>query len=135
MVLGGSNSIVLSAACHASPSGMPAPLSPMDYDPFQAFPNTEDGIEMRNLLGPQQTPDYADEKASSTKSDDDGNGNDKTDESALLLLSQSRLQWGVVRTPEEFGSIFSEWGEEVGHLSFGTRDDDVRPPTIGQWYA
>jgi len=49
-------------------------------------------------------------------------------------LAESRIRWGVVTVPEEFYEGKERCGE-VGHLTFGVREDGVERPIQGRYYV
>lgn len=48
-----------------------------------------------------------------------------------ILISQSKIKWGVVPVRAEYLERF----DEVGHLSFGVEEQNVRSPEDGKWYV
>lgn len=60
---------------------------------------------------------------------------DNPDEARLTLIAQSRLRWGVVEMPPEWSSQYIGAYDRVGHISFGTTEDEVGNPVHDNWYA
>lgn len=136
MVIGGSNSRVISAACHAPPSSAtPAPPPSAGEEEPRSDPGSGgDSIELDSLL--------------TAGSDGGKDGADDAFEEyrlGLVRLSRGKVRWGVVPAPESFGQFYAGMGRgegegeggqvEVGHLSFGAREHDVQPPVAGKLYA
>lgn len=118
MVVAGSNSMVISAACHSAP--------PDDTPPPSAF-RDDSSVELQNLITPvrpQLQTEYTGYSVDPT-----------TDRIALMRLARSRLRWGVVKMPVSFYAQFVDIKELVGHLTFGVPEQHVQPPEEGEWYA
>jgi len=131
MVIGGSNSKVISAACHAIPVAAVAVAEPHGEEGSRqqrrTGANGDDSIELDSLLMTVGS---------------DGKGGDNNDDDAmeedrlgLVRLSRGKVRWGVVRSPEAYDQMTMVEGEAVGHLSFGAREHDVQPPVSGKVYA
>lgn len=157
MVNVGSNSIAISAACHASTeskagnvlrtveagaSGQllrpPAPCSPgrwkADNDGTvmaASGPSVpDDGMEMRMLAS----------KESETSLLTRGGSGDQTPpgkqekEELFKQISRGRLRWGVIKMSAEWHQEFDAEGP-AEHISFGVEDDEVQDPVHMKWYA
>lgn len=57
------------------------------------------------------------------------------EEARLRKIAQSRLRWGVVEMPLEWSSQYSGAYDQVGHISFGTTNDEVGNSVHDHWYA
>ncbi len=115
-VIVGSNSRALAAACHVSPLAKP------DTD-------TECSTSVRDDLAAQQsTVASLRGKAPST----DIRADNEHDGSRLGKLSQSKLRWGVVEMPPRYWASFEQ---PVGHVSFGTAQDNIIELLDRAWYA
>nr|KMM71628.1 hypothetical protein CPAG_07931 [Coccidioides posadasii RMSCC 3488] len=155
MVLGGSNSMVISAACHlslVSATGSMSPLAgseredgyeqvPLREWPQATSPKTKfftqkisqlETFEVQSLLESAQPPSGEEQRQGELDCKDDIGASEKV---ALIQMAQSRLRWGVVKMPESFYQQFSDMGEDVGHLAFGIKEQNVEEPVDGHWYA
>jgi hypothetical protein len=139
MVLGGHNSMVISAACHVEPvSGTRPPSSLSMREPKPStFGDHEqpaprdvepDSFEMQNLLESNSTP----KNIGSDLGEEIKSGDRKH---ALTRISQSLIRWGVVKMPASFYQQYADVDEFMGHLGFGTQEHDVEEPVDGHWYA
>lgn len=153
MVVAGANSMVISAACHVSLESIHSgnahsriTASSSLVSPREAFEATggsvsQDDMEMTNLLSPPvecQKVKGPDEHLGQAEYELVSEGNDTPEMQMRIRISQSRLRWGVVRMPAEFGErFFQDVGEEVlvGHLAFGIEDQNVVTPEEGRWYT
>ena len=154
MVIGGSNSFVISAACHVPilEEAEMALLISGDTDDFEQTTETKHsreappdaslqavtpydsesgGLEMHRLLESQMTT-----RASNTLAHLDSEiiDNPKS-EMSLTEISQGPLRWGSVRLPIAFYEHFADMDVIVGHLSFGAKAHGVGEPKVGQWYT
>lgn len=119
----GCNSFAISASCHVSTLARPDSASDVsqrltasvELDRSQAFDLNESELDLLSL---EELPSECD-----------------PEEARLEMIAQSRLRWGVVKMPQEWSSQYSGSYEQVGHISFGTTNDDVEDPLHGQWYA
>lgn len=61
---------------------------------------------------------------------EDGSVSEEEDMRFRILLSRSRIRWGVVLMPDEFYTQFGdrEDGMKLGHLTFGIEEQGVAPP-------
>ncbi|KAF6832925.1 hypothetical protein CPLU01_05874 [Colletotrichum plurivorum] len=114
MPLVGSNSLAILAACRVSPlSKAPRGLASKDGDP---------DTELEELtLRPEPAAE-------------DPEGGEKAVARDDIVLYP--LKWGEVKMPED-GYLQDDGLEEaggVGHLGFGTVEDDPQPPTNGCRY-
>jgi hypothetical protein len=152
MVLCGSSSMVISAACHPSRVNIVG----RDDDagslkgPSAAGRKNAESVEMSNLMSPR-TKSPTDAKGGAVGGARDvedlpspgpyGGGGDEdrpegSQKSAGAVPISSRLlRWGVVPMPDAFAAQYRDVTEEVGHLSFGVAEQDVQPPRVGMYYA
>ena len=128
MVVVGTNSLAISAACHASarPGRRLNEKTPITEDPTSPFDETG------SLLS-----DRGDSRSS--LSIDEGVRHEGRGTSAAILkrLSESRIKWGVVQMPQKFYNEFAEDPDlaKVGHLSFGREEDGVGEIVESSWYV
>lgn len=61
--------------------------------------------------------------------------NPENNQERLKKIAQSRLRWGVVKMPPKWSSQYSDSYDQVGHISFGTTNDEVEEPVHDRWYA
>lgn len=156
MVVAGANSMVISAACHVSIASVPpgdavpavtatsSPASARDAFKATGVSVSTDDMEMRNLLSPptlsppagQQNLKVQNEHRGHAEYDLVSEGDESPEMQMRIRMSQSKLRWGVVRMPAEFGErLYQDVGEEVGHLAFGIKEQNVVTPEEGRWYA
>jgi hypothetical protein len=137
MVLGGNNSMVLSAAGHVVPVSGTRPPSPL------SMRETGDGYEQVPLREPEEGA-FRNHKQSASRKSEPGRGfeseldeGDKSEEEkhALIRISQSLVRWGVVKMPVSFYLQYADMDEPVSHLGFGAREHEVEEPVDGHWYA
>ncbi|KAJ9150393.1 hypothetical protein NKR23_g3661 [Pleurostoma richardsiae] len=153
MVLGASNSLVISAACHVPvPEQVPSSVEIKtkqgnEYqqvsmkDPERTAvaletPNsrevTERGsYEMQHLLGPETTSTAASGTIPSA-SDEEEENDDKS--YTLSQVTTVPLRWGVVKMPASFYEQYAYLDSRIGHLSFGAKEHGVEEPVDGHWY-
>ncbi|GAW17037.1 hypothetical protein ANO14919_064860 [Xylariales sp. No.14919] len=108
MVAGGSNSLVISAACHI--------MNPEDSQ--QDMASTERVLQMSH----RGTPDTNDEAKLATQK--------------ALNPAQKKLRWGAIlitRAAGEFGSAKDE--STVSHLGFGGQEYHISTPKEGEYYV
>ncbi|KAI0386995.1 hypothetical protein F5Y04DRAFT_288784 [Hypomontagnella monticulosa] len=165
MIAIGSNSLALSAACHASslsyavkargksvlfdsPTSsrfdLPPTLKPSSRSrTLSADENDEDtGVEMQNFttISLQQSRQSLASKRSLLDRNERVSSEedwDETDEQSSLFkkLARSKIRWGVVEMPPEWHAEWDNEDDVVEHLSFGVEEDDVMPPEPGRLYA
>lgn len=156
MPLGGSNSLVISAACHVPvleempAAGSEATTAEQEQQSESAVENeNENDQTTRNEPNPQQTPGSETvEMQRLLKLDGPGSSNNCSNEDEecssettpdiekyLLDASQKPLRWGAVETPPLWNQQYTDQGDVVGHLSFGMREHRVQEPVDNQWYA
>lgn len=127
MVIAGSNSLVISAACHASI------ISKVKVDWPSETEDEPDALtgESNGLIGLYHGEDGS-IRSSLSNCNVDGKNN-----LVLARLAESKVKWGVVNMPPDFYQEFKEDMEAayVGHLSFGVEEDDVQEPVFRKWYA
>lgn len=119
----GCNSFAISASCHVSPLARPdfdtGPSSKLSarlgLDKLGAFEYNESQLTLLSRAGSASTLGKEDDR--------------------LERIAQSKLKWGVVEMPPKWSSQYSGSYEQVGHISFGTTDDEVERPQDGNWYA
>ncbi|RYC56619.1 hypothetical protein CHU98_g9592 [Xylaria longipes] len=154
----GSNSLALSAACHASTllynSRNMTKTSEHDTKPPSPPPgvvpnrpgeeHNGSDINRNDSMTTTGIQVWADPEASELNSLRDSftpeqvsNGLESGCEQrqrSLRKLAQSKIRWGVVKMPPEW---YIEYGNDgpVEHLGFGAEDDTVSPPVSGNFYA
>lgn len=126
MVVGGSNSLVISAACHASTVG----LSETAGSPSRSMEDVS--VELQSLLSSNGKTMHAEHRLIMQEEETVGS---RADGGALLGLSRGRLRWGAVKMPPTFQEKYDDMQEWVGHLSFGSAEQDVEEPRHGCYYA
>ncbi|KAK3315700.1 hypothetical protein B0H66DRAFT_559574 [Apodospora peruviana] len=121
----GTNSLAISAACHAST------LSKVVRSDESSGSDAEKGpfLTVTETISPT-TPGSADRLNSEVDWEES-----RKSLAVFERLAQRKIKWGVVDMPKEYfdGVHMDECGE-VGHLSFGVEEDDVQPPVDGRWY-
>jgi hypothetical protein len=116
----GYNLFAISASYHVSALSRPdsEPGASKYFQPRPSSDNRDTGESEMELLSPDQVASACDPK-----------------EERLSKIAQSRLRWGVVEMPPEWGSQYNGRYNQVGHISFGTTKDGVRDPMHGHWCA
>lgn len=157
--LGGTNSIVLSAACHvpnleekagARSHNLDPDTTPTEHQMESATEENENEQITSDEPGRQQDPESGtfemqrlltfdaaepDKKCSDKDKDEENSSHiSSTARKYLLDASEKPLRWGAVETPPS-NQQYTDQGDIIGHLSFGTRDHCVQEPVDGQWYA
>jgi hypothetical protein len=149
MVLGGTNSLVISAACHVVPISATVSSSkgvsedgseqvpllnghnnaiPKTQETFALSGSNHDIFELHNLSRPQSISESMSlQLRGSTKIEDE--------QQALIRLSQGVLRWGDVNMPTSFFRRYEDHDGIIGHLGFGGIEHDVQEPVDGHWYA
>ncbi|KAI1293215.1 hypothetical protein F5Y03DRAFT_388007 [Xylaria venustula] len=152
----GSNSLALSAACHASKVSYnpkaktehvkdfvlpPIPLSSSSLsDSIRAsyqneientYIATEAGLRTRTKLEALETS-LPDGYCPSEQTVND-NGIEPRERS-LRELAQRKIRWGVIKMPSEWYIEYAGDGP-VEHLGFGAEEDEVSSPVLGNFYA
>ncbi|KAF3057951.1 hypothetical protein GL218_05318 [Daldinia childiae] len=157
MVIIGSNSLALSAACQrlefvtrALSQVDPLPTlksskrshTPPTDEIYTDKGNRSDSIEMQNLMPMLTTTNcYSPLKSTSKKSllerteEDLSDAGDEQQNSQFTKLARSKIRWGAVEMPPEWYAEYDNEDATVGHLSFGVEEDDVTPPEPGRMYA
>ena len=157
MPLGGSNSMVISAACHVPvreempPAGSPRgssetttaeqqSVSPAENENDQATYNTLN-LRQNSVPGTFEM----EQLLSSNDPISSDNCNNEVDENCtemavdseryLLDVSQKFIRWGAVETPSSLNQQYTDQGDVIGHLSFGTREHGLQEPVYGNWYV
>ncbi|KAI0533756.1 hypothetical protein GGR58DRAFT_485453 [Xylaria digitata] len=141
MVIVGSNSLAISAACHASS------LSRATLDNrAQDIPRDGGGISEEVNDGgltetrQRQSSEYTDVESTSMLHNHDPESmlgdNEGVSKNLDVLgrIARSKIRWGVVKMPPEWYTTFTQ-NDEVEHLSFGVEKDEVSSPEPGRWYA
>ncbi|KAI1858864.1 uncharacterized protein JN550_012323 [Neoarthrinium moseri] len=117
-IIVGSNSFAIAASCHVSPLSQADSKATDDAE-------LETGSE-RPVDGQNSDDCFA--SAASHGSNE-----------LLTKISQCELKWGVVSVPAGWPLNDSDDLEEdapsVGHISFGTKIDEVSAPEVGKLYA
>ncbi|ORY59505.1 uncharacterized protein BCR38DRAFT_412520 [Pseudomassariella vexata] len=162
MVNVGSNSLAISAACHASTISLAAAqpsISPdmsrsrfeMPPPPYSAYMPLRDDLDDEADGSRGNTTRVSSHGSGAIKmqtlpgrnsqvtpigrnSSDEQIPGRKDREQRLEKLSQVKLKWGVIKMPPEWYEEFSV-EEPVEHISFGAEEDKVELPLSGRWYA
>ncbi|RKK68116.1 hypothetical protein BFJ69_g13911 [Fusarium oxysporum] len=116
MVIVGSKSLAIAAACHASKA------SKVDISDCSSKTDTsgrETGMELTVY------PHHREEE-----------GDDRRTLSVYARIAESKVKWGVVRMEDSFYNELKDEVDvnEIGHLSFGVQDDAVGKPEFQKWY-
>ncbi|OTA98823.1 hypothetical protein M426DRAFT_101648 [Hypoxylon sp. CI-4A] len=69
------------------------------------------------------------------RSSEDSVGIEEEQGGPFTKLARSKIRWGVVKMPPEWHDEYDGEASDVGHLSFGVKEDDVQPPEVGESYA
>lgn len=151
MVVGGSNSFVISAACHIPILEKPLAFSSLslvgvdsnqivgsrghDYGSYLPASTPQDfeteSVETQQLLNSGR--DLASSKTLDKQSSETSRDRD-IDESGVEDVSQGPLRWGAVKMPVLFYQQYADMDALVGHLSFGAKEHHVEEPRAGHWY-
>jgi hypothetical protein len=149
MVVCGNNSFAISAACHASTwnthKGQLAssdslemlPLTPCSPYSAQGMADLSMTVAGSPTLS-EPLPTGSLRRATNTTATPYSNcpQNEDMEETELLRqISQSPVRWGVVQMSPEWAARFSETGQQVEHLTFGTAAQNVEDPTVGKFYT
>ncbi|KAK2616558.1 hypothetical protein QQS21_000601 [Conoideocrella luteorostrata] len=122
---GGSNSFVISAACHVP---NPTPTSDGNIAVIRSRSNSQQGDSTAGTLSANGTSNHEDVEP--------GPDEHLNMEPYLVQASREPLRWGVTKTSslscEEFINLAAD---DAGHLSFGTRDHHVCDPVDGFFYS
>lgn len=96
------------------------------------IPNHASGDYAR-IKGSNLDIDEADDRMQAARRLEYGSEAEEDDMQFRIRISRSRILWGVVPMPEEFYSQFEqqENGIELGHLTFGVKEQGVAPPESG----
>ncbi|KAI1342586.1 hypothetical protein F5Y15DRAFT_373244 [Xylariaceae sp. FL0016] len=116
----GSNSLALSAACHASSLSIGPKHGEIAVGKMETSPHDRKASEM-NL---HQNPLMVHEMEL---------GNESPEQN-LRKLARKKVRWGVVRMAPEWYSEYAR-DEPVEHLGFGAGEHGVSPPVPGHIYA
>ncbi|KAF7525639.1 hypothetical protein G7054_g11020 [Neopestalotiopsis clavispora] len=108
MVVGATNSLVISAACHV-PRISSAAVS-RDIN--------DEVVEIGSSLV-------------SGRSDEDGNSN----KNYLAQVARGNVRWGAMLLPPDLAEEIEVHNEPVMHLGFGTEEHDIQAPQAGVLYA
>lgn len=121
----GCNSFVISASCHVSMLSKPdAEFKSSSEPPLHGLDDSSEALELDENQFPTRTD-----------VDDDETSRQSLEEKRLERIAQSRLKWGVVQMTDDWYQRYGEPYGNVGHISFGTTEDEVGSPRDGQWYA
>lgn len=121
----GCNSFVISASCHVSMLSKPEDdLKVPSEPPLHGRDVSSEALELIE----NQVPTWA-------EADDDEISRQSLEEKRLEKIAQSRLKWGVVKMSDDWYQEYGEAQGDVGHISFGTTEDEVGSPRDGHWYA
>ncbi|KAI0388611.1 hypothetical protein F5Y17DRAFT_452151 [Xylariaceae sp. FL0594] len=157
MTIPGSNSFAISAACHVSrishavtnrliadadSPGTSQPPSLPESGPLSGvitsttgYTEVDGDYETVRSEHLQNTRHFQSHMIADDVNADVEDNNKKEKESIFSKLTQSKLRWGVVQMPPEWYEEYRDKGHDVGHLSFGVEEDEVRPPVEGEFYA
>ncbi|KAI1395263.1 hypothetical protein F4819DRAFT_478975 [Hypoxylon fuscum] len=114
MVAGGSNSLVLSAACHC----------------YVPCPTRSEASSSQNGGSTDDIHNLEDEHSESVAEDTEDW------EQKLQELSRSKLKWGAMLLPDHLAEATNDGsGRQVMHLGFGGESHDVTSPIEGEWYV
>ncbi|KAI0868376.1 hypothetical protein GGS24DRAFT_513528 [Hypoxylon argillaceum] len=141
MVIVGSNSLAISAACHASSLSqatldIQTPSRHSNGNDISTAANKDNSIEITR----RQSDEYTEMESTSMLRHHDqesivgGNADSSDDIDVLGRIARSKIRWGVVQMPPDWYQAFTQ-DDETGHLSFGVEKDGVSPPEHGRWYA
>ncbi|KAM0553267.1 hypothetical protein ACHAPJ_007557 [Fusarium lateritium] len=116
MVVVGSNSLAIAAACHVSKSSGP---SPSGYVPERGDSENAAGVELTTFTRGKRKQEC-----------------DSLVSSVHATIVERKIKWGEVRMEDSF---YHELEDETGingirHLSFGTEEDRVETPRQREWY-
>ncbi|KAM5362963.1 hypothetical protein ACJA88_013787 [Fusarium oxysporum] len=116
MVIVGSNSLAIAAACHASKA------SKVDISDCSVKTDTS-GRETDMEL--TVYPHHREEE-----------GDDRRTLLIYARIAESKVKWGVVRMEDFFYNELKDEVDvnEIGHLSFGVQEDAVGKPEFQKWY-
>jgi hypothetical protein len=153
MVNGGTNSLVISAACHALvPNGdLRRGVSPESRNRESCYfsqPDPPRDLQTERtslgLTSHQKEKEAAAATAAAAKQPPSEEledpliteENEDRETAALRELSRRKLRWGVVSLPPELADqLMTESGQVVKHLTFGGMEDEVQKPEDAQLYA
>jgi len=127
-IIVGTNSLAISAACHAST--LAASKSEKDFrtDYSPGIPPDESGSLLHPSGGNSVSP---------TVVQDEDHRRRAARSAVLERLVTTKIKWGVVTMPPEFYKELATHSrlDKVGHLSFGSQDDDVEGVEEHEWYV
>ncbi|KAK8094977.1 hypothetical protein PG997_001662 [Apiospora hydei] len=150
MIAGGSNSLVLSAACHAvcpnrclrgganRDAARTAASASSASSVSSAAVDTDD--ESLGQVGDQRTieeeahPNRHHHDTAPQSSMSELEEGPLQEDDALVKLAQSKLRWGVTALTTELHDIVQETGQEALHLTFATEETFIAPPSEGELY-
>ncbi|CRG91207.1 hypothetical protein PISL3812_08255 [Talaromyces islandicus] len=159
MVVGGNNSLVISAACHVSSSSLSSPESGQRQQYRIIRPDEPDGeyeYEPRNVLTKNKLKSLIKRPLSSRNEDatnDDtemrerliGYGDTNTPQyignkspdhkSGSSDITQGLLRWGVVDMPVDLHPDFDFVSGPIGHLAFCAPEQYLGEPVVGEMYT
>ncbi|KAK8133474.1 hypothetical protein PG984_005486 [Apiospora sp. TS-2023a] len=126
MVFGGTNSLVLSAACHVPK----VPRHPEEARPIATPTPIQDEQLLGNGMSTVELPLVESVPVQPNKAFVE------VDREYLVAVSRRPLRWGVTSLPDDLvRDVSVDDDEPVMHLSFGTEDHDVQEPQVGALYA
>lgn len=108
MVVGATNSLVLSAACHVPRISSAAVLRDMNDETVEIGSNIVSG-----------------------RSEED----DNTNKNYLAEVARGNVRWGAMLLPPDLAEEIKVNNEPVMHLGFGTEEHDIQAPQTGVLYA
>lgn len=153
-VVASANSMVISAACHVSLLGSTDSESVLSTGTSSSDSSLasardayltglrdtsgEDEMEMTDFLLPsvESTPTMTGRITPERSVEHDVALNDSYNRDVMrrTLMAERKLRWGVAKMPPGFSDRFQDQ-DEVGHLAFGTENQEVVPPEEGRKYA
>ncbi|KAK8038556.1 hypothetical protein PG993_006967 [Apiospora rasikravindrae] len=123
MVFGASNSLVLSALCHAVRPDRQAAYM------IGGAAETDETPMIDETTETEPPPEHRSTYVGSMLEI----GNQESDD-GLVRLARSRLRWGVTPLTPELRDIVQETGQEALHLAFATEETFISPPVEGDLY-
>ncbi|RWA10081.1 hypothetical protein EKO27_g5043 [Xylaria grammica] len=152
----GSNSLAISAACHASTISRASrasatadgfPSSHLENTPVRTRSSANSDTDSSSQGSPRKSSLWRSWRHSrlilwflenrivgEQDGDEDEDDDDDNAQGLLRKLTQSRLRWGVISMPDEWHDEYGHDGP-VEHLGFGVREDQPKSPVLGHMYA
>lgn len=121
----GCNSFAISASCHVSSLSKPDPE--LDTSTSSTLHECDSSLGAWKLV--------ANRLLTRIKMRDNEMLSNDSEEERRGRVAQSKLKWGVVKMPDEWYHVYDESYGKVGHVTFGTTEDEVESPQDGHFYA